>query len=435
MINRVIYRKIVLLMLAGSVTGLLFFGWLMLKNRVPKQMYVAEQGEIPELFGKTCGWMISEKVTELDPDGRDIEAASPLASGDGTTSPKAGEAQDICGSLDRFGESYKVEYFLFGKIPLAAANVSVVSRASVYAGGMPIGIYMETDGVMVVDTDHVTAVDGEEYAPAANILKSGDYIKAADGVALENKEELIDCFNHCGGSDVVLDVTRNGEDIRLKVTPVQTGEHDYKAGIWVRNDTQGIGTLTYVEDSGRYGALGHGISDVDTGKLLQIKEGVLYDTDVISIVRGTQGSPGELAGVIHYSDGYAVGTIEKNQENGIYGQIAGFPYFAENMKKYETAYRHEVESGGASILCTVDGECREYGIEIEEIRINGKDINKGMVIRVTDEELLGLTGGIVQGMSGSPIIQNGRIVGAVTHVFVNDPTKGYGIFIENMLGQ
>lgn len=474
MIRREICRRLILIMLAVSIIGLFCGCWLALKNHVPKQMYVAARGEIPELFGKAYSWMISEKITELDdeeqtgnekltggesaaagehekdvrdlasaketqtdrgPDAGDLEAASPLAAGDGNTPSASGENRGIQGSLDRIGESYRVEYSLFGKIPLAETSVSVVSRAEVYAGGKPIGIYMETDGVMVVDTDRVTAVDGEEYAPAANILKSGDYIRAADGVVLKNKEELIDCFNNCGGSDVVLDVTRNGEDIRLKVTPVQTGEHDYKAGIWVRNDTQGIGTLTYVEESGRYGALGHGISDVDTGKLLRIKEGVLYDTDVISVVRGTQGSPGELAGIIHYSDGYAVGTIEKNQENGIYGQISGLPYFVGDMKKYETAYRHEVEPGKASILCTVDGKCREYGIEIEEIRINGKDVNKGMVIRVTDGELLGLTGGIVQGMSGSPIIQNERIVGAVTHVFVNDPTKGYGIFIENMLGQ
>lgn len=456
-------------MLAVSVLGLMFGCWAALKNQIPDQMYVTAAGEVPYLFEKPFGWMVSEQVLE-EPDwkkesgesrtgqgaalqsssvretektnGADVKAADLLHS---DTKLKTEEASKIftsgqyagsrvsSGLLEHVDSSYEVEYSLFGKIPLKTASVSVVSRKSVYAGGTPIGIYMETNGVMVVDTDHVTAVDGRDYEPAANILKSGDYIQAADGVPLDNKEELIACMNQSEGKDVVLDITRDGEAIRLKVTPVQTGENTYKAGVWVRNDTQGIGTLTYVEESGKFGALGHGISDVDTGELLQIRKGILYDTDVVSVIKGTQGVPGELAGVIHYSDGYVIGDIEKNQENGIYGQISGFPYLAEELQKYEVAYKQEVETGPATILCSIGEECREYKIEIQELRLNGKDVNKGMVLKVNDEELLELTGGIVQGMSGSPILQNGRIVGAVTHVFVNDPTKGYGIFIENML--
>ena len=150
-------------------------------------------------------------------------------------------------------------------------------------------------------------------------------------------------------------------------------------------------------------------------------------------MKGTQGSPGELSGVIHYKEGYRIGVIEENNSNGIYGTISGFPLLAEHLTKYETANRQEVTIGKASILCLAGGTTRAFEIEIEEPRMNGKNINKGMVLRVTDPELLELTGGIVQGMSGSPTLQNGRIVGAVTHVFVNNPEKGYGIFIEDML--
>ena len=167
--------------------------------------------------------------------------------------------------------------------------------------------------------------------------------------------------------------------------------------------------------------------------MLQIGDGVLYDAEVVSIVKGLQGTPGELSGVIHYSDGYQIGTITRNAENGIYGSVCAFPSVVKDQTLYEVAHKQEVEQGAATILSTVNGTCEEYEVEIKEIRLNGKDVNKGMVIEVTDPKLLELTGGIVQGMSGSPIIQNGRIVGAVTHVFVNEPAKGYGIFIENML--
>ena len=440
MTHREKYRGMVYCLLAVSIAGLFLGFWLALKNQIPEHLYVTASGEIPELFGYPFDVMVSEQIVENGAvDGENMQQRNISEESGQNTAISEENGQDVMeasarhGILEDIGKTYKIKFSLFGRIPLKTASVNVVSRKSVYAGGTPIGIYLETKGVMVVDTASVTGTDGEQHEPAANILRSGDYIQAADGTKLKNKEELIECFRQSEGKDVVLDVIRNGEMFRLKVTPVKTGEHDFKVGIWVRSDTQGIGTLTYVEDSGSYGALGHGISDVDTGELLQIREGKLYDADVISIIKGQQGSPGELAGLIHYSEGYVIGSIEKNQENGIYGTISGFPERSESMPKYETAYKQEVKTGSAVLISSVDGTIREYQIEIEELRLNENDVNKGMVLKVTDPELLSLTGGIVQGMSGSPILQNGRLIGAVTHVFVNNPAKGYGIFIENML--
>lgn len=380
-----------LLMILG-VLGLGAGSFALLRSRIPEQIQVSGSGETPQVFHSAWDSVIA--------------------------SSKSGS---------------QIEYSLFGKIPLKTVNVSVVPRKQVYLGGTPIGIYLETDGVFVVETGKIKTGDGSECCPSENIIKSGDYIQAVDGEKVETKEELITCISQCQGKDIVLAVERDGKQIDLKLHPVQDENGKYRAGIWVRNDTQGIGTLTYIDEDGNFGALGHGISDVDTGDILNISEGELYDAEVISIVKGVQGTPGELAGVIHYSDGYRIGTIRENRQNGIYGTITSLPAYVQHKKVYETAYRQEIEEGKAAILSSVSGTEKEYGVEIKEVRLNGKDVNKGMILEVTDEELLELTGGIVQGMSGSPIIQNGRLIGAVTHVFVNDPTRGYGIFIEEML--
>ena len=388
------YRRFVCFLLVLSILALGCCGVEVIRDQIPDQMKISDQEEIPELFHPV--------FTDL------------------VKSQKKGE--------------YTLSYRLFGKIPLKTVEVTVVPRKKVYAGGTPIGIYLETDGVLVIDTGTITGKDGRECCPAENIVRSGDYIQEVNGEKVSTKEELIACIGKNNGDDLVLEVDRKGEQVRLSVTPVLDQEGKYRAGIWVRNDTQGIGTLTYLEEDGSFGALGHGISDVDTGELLDVKGGTLYDADVVSVVKGKQGIPGELSGVIHYSEGYKIGEIEKNEKNGIFGKVSSLPALVRDTELYEVAHKQEVQTRKASILCSVDGACKEYEIEIKEIRVNGKDVNKGMVIEVTDPELLEKTGGIVQGMSGSPIIQNGRIAGAVTHVFVNNPAKGYGIFLENMMG-
>lgn len=330
-------------------------------------------------------------------------------------------------------EPYTIECKLFGVIPVKNIQVDVVERSKVIPCGSPVGIYMKTRGILVVGTGAVNGMDGVDYEPAASVVQSGDYILGVNGNPISDKKELISRINESGGSDITLEVQRKGEITDLKVTPVMTGTSEYKTGIWVRDDTQGIGTMTYVDENGNYGALGHGISDVDTSTLLSLQEGKLYPSDIISVVKGEKGVPGELAGVIRYDENEVMGSITANTEAGIFGKVTDS--FKSQLKgtPIEVGLKQEIETGPATILCTVDGTVKEYDIEIEKVLLNSSDVNKSMVIKVTDEELLQKTGGIVQGMSGSPIIQNGKLIGAVTHVFIQDSTSGFGIFAENMI--
>ena len=208
---------------------------------------------------------------------------------------------------------------------------------------------------------------------------------------------------------------------------------EYKIGIWVRDDSQGIGTLTFITKDGKFGALGHGISDVDTGKLLGSINGILYKADIWGIKKGKNGSPGGLLGSISYEKNKEYGTINSNTNHGIFGQANEMLINECTFEYMDIGLKQDVKKGKAIIRCTVDGTIKDYEIEIIKVDYSNSHRNKGMVIEITDEELLDKTGGIVQGMSGSPIVQNGKIIGAVTHVFINNSTKGYGIFIENML--
>ena len=328
----------------------------------------------------------------------------------------------------------KIRCSLLGMIPIKNVEVTVVPETRVYAGGMPVGIYMKTRGILVVGTGSVEKNDGSFSDPAENILRSGDYIVAVNGSAVTRKEELVQEVKESDGAPVVLKVDRGGSLTELLVQPVLDKEESYKLGLWVRDDTQGIGTLTYMDENGRYGALGHGISDVDTGTLLNLSGGSLYHTDILSVVKGLRGTPGEMTGVIRYQSSEILGTIEKNTSSGIFGRITENRRLFCQGELVGTAYKQAVETGPAVLLSAVGGAVKAYSIQIEKVNLAGSDPNKSMVISVSDPELLAVTGGIIQGMSGSPILQNGKLIGALTHVFVNDPTKGYGIFIENMIG-
>ena len=214
---------------------------------------------------------------------------------------------------------------------------------------------------------------------------------------------------------------------------VKTEDGSYKLGAWVRDDTQGIGTMTYIDMSGNFGALGHGISDSDTGKVVEIEEGALYETEILGIEKGTIGNPGVMAGVIYYGLGSQLGTITDNTDIGIFGKVNDKMKKSLQAQAVEVGYRQDVKKGQAWVRSDVSGELKDYEIEIQKVDYNPVQQNKSMVIKVVDEELLRLTGGIVQGMSGSPILQDGKLIGAVTHVFVQDSTRGYGIFVEDML--
>ncbi|MCD2492627.1 SpoIVB peptidase [Lacrimispora sp. NSJ-141] len=327
--------------------------------------------------------------------------------------------------------SYDMDIKLFGWLPLRNIQVDVVESRSVIPGGESIGLYLEMDGVMVVGTSELTDKEGSIVEPAYGIVKSGDYILEANGQPVADKEALIAAISSNGEAPCVFKIRRDGEMIEAKVNTVLTSDGSCKAGIWVRDDAQGIGTLTYVDENGYFGALGHAMSDTDTGQQLEASEGDLQKAQIQDVIKGQSGTPGSLLGTIVYSDSHW-GDVFGNTQAGVFGHTELANWDMKAADALPVGFKQDVKLGPASIRCSADGEVKEYDIEIIKADIT-TDSNKGMVVQVTDPELLELTGGIVQGMSGSPIIQDGKVVGAVTHVFVQDSTKGYGIFLETML--
>lgn len=315
------------------------------------------------------------------------------------------------------------------------ASTSSSDNDTVLLGGMPVGIYMETDGVMVLNTEKIEGVDGHEYEPAADVVETGDYIMAVNHQAISCKTDLLDAVEQIDGNDVTLTLRRGEDTMDIKISPIEYEAGHYRLGIWVRDNVQGLGTITFLTEQSRFGALGHGISDTDTNMLMTIAGGRIYRTSIQDITKGYSGSPGTMEGIIVYNKYNILGTIDKNTDAGIYGTIDKIDELFDEQIPIETASKDEIEIGDAKIRCYIDNEIKEYNIRVTDIDTTSSEINKGLVIQVTDPELLEKTGGIIQGMSGSPIIQNGKLIGAVTHVFVQDSTMGYGIFIENMLNQ
>lgn len=337
-------------------------------------------------------------------------------------------------------KSYVIKTKLFGLIPLKSIDINVVDEVKLIPIGVPVGVYADTEGLLVVQTGEFEDIEGNIYEPSKDLIYEGDYIMEINGVPLESKYELVSKISESKGEVQTLTIERDGNLMEVKVIPRCNEAGEYKLGIWVKDNAQGIGTLTYVTQTGEFGALGHGIIDLDIQTILRVSDGNLYKAQILGIRKGEKGSPGEMSGVIFYGQD-TLGDIEYNYETGIYGEydISQLDYLFKNFTDesikngMEIAYKNEIKTGDAQILCTIDNQTRCYDIHIDKIYMNADNINKSMKITVTDEELLKVTGGIVQGMSGSPILQNGRIVGAVTHVLVNDPTRGYGIFIEDML--
>ena len=328
---------------------------------------------------------------------------------------------------------YELGVKLFGFWSLRDISVEVVDSSYIIPCGIPVGIYLKSDGVMVIGTTSVTDIDGVDWEPAKDIVKSGDYIVAFNGETVNSKEDLLSAIESNGNNDIILSIRRDSDVFDVRVIPVNTGNNEYKLGIWVRDDTQGIGTLTYIDKDGGFGALGHGISDTDIGEVVQVSEGTLYQSDIHSIVKGSFGNPGSLSGIIKYGEKYIYGEIYKNSSQGIFG-VANEKLLSEiESQPIAIGYKQDIKKDTAYIRCSVNGECKNYEIKILDVNTANNNHNKGIILQVTDEELLELTGGIVQGMSGSPIIQDDKLIGAVTHVFIQDSTKGYGIFIEDMI--
>lgn len=329
--------------------------------------------------------------------------------------------------------NFRLGLKLFGTIPFKEISVNVEDACYAVPCGMPVGIYLKSRGVMVIGTGKVTDENGSEAEPAYGILQSGDYIEAINGQPLSDKEALITSLNRMGESEALLRVRRGDRELELSVDTVKTADGSRKLGAWVRDDTQGIGTMTYLKPDGGFGALGHGISDSDTGRVVEIENGALYETEILGIEKGSAGNPGVMAGVIYYGPGSKLGSVAQNTDCGIFGTAGQAFCDAVGQQTMEVGHRQDVKRGKAWIRSYVSGEACDYEIEIQRVDYSPAKENKSLVFQVTDERLLRLTGGIVQGMSGSPILQNGKLVGAVTHVFVQDSTRGYGIFVEDML--
>ncbi len=330
-------------------------------------------------------------------------------------------------------DQYKLQLKLFGMIPLKEVDVEVIQNVMLKPAGIPIGIYVQTKGVLVVGVGEFEGEDGQKYNPGKYIFQTGDYILEINDEEVTTKRELIDKISHCEGQEMVFKIQRGDVVITVKAQPELNQNGEYKMGIWVRDNAQGVGTMTYIDEQGCFGALGHGINDIDTSTLMTLSKGILYHTQIIGITRGTTGSPGELTGFIEYDDNNIMGEITANTMKGIFGICSPEIAASASYDYMPIGLKQEIQKGPAQIICSLGGEIQTYQVEIIDINLEHDNVNRGIVIEITDQELLSITGGIVQGMSGSPIIQNDKLIGAVTHVLVQDPTKGYGIFIENML--
>lgn len=331
----------------------------------------------------------------------------------------------------------------------------------VYACGRLTGIYEQTEGVLVVNTTEVTDEDGKKVNPADKKVKCGDYIMSVNGHTVADKEELSEAVNdimkeydenldeslkdksnedkiksEINKRTIKIKFLRGGEEMSADIAPVRMDDGRYYMGIWVKDDLAGIGTITYYTKDGRFGALGHGIGDgTQSGNLLYANSGDLYSMKLTKIKKGKAGTPGEIGGVVYFGKKSHIGTLDCNSNLGIYGQLDSdeLSEYAAEDTYYPVADKDEIHTGSAQMISEISGKLEKYNLEITNIDKKATDTNKGMELKVTDERLIELSGGIVQGTSGSPIIQDGKIIGAVTHVFVDDPTGGYGICIDEML--
>ena len=403
------FRRLALA-LAAATAALMLSPQLGAVTRLPDEM-VLDAGAVTVI-------PVSSAVV-ADASGEGGAIARLEAAGDGGLRLTAGDT----------GEG-RLTFSLLGVVPLRTVKLSVRPGRVLVPGGQSVGVAMTTGGVVVVGNSDL----GRTPSPARLAgLKSGDVIQCVNGRRIDGAKQLSDCLT--SGEAARLQVLRDGRTMDCEITPARD-ERDgrYRLGAWVRDSTAGVGTLTFYDpQNGDFGALGHAIADIDTGVLLPVGEGALYANRVTNVTPSRNGSPGELTGDFMKRKA-RLGRVTDNCECGVFGQIEGSLDGSLYADGLPVASRSRIHTGAASLLTTVDGGgVREYACEIVRLSDSGRQTSRAMVIRVTDPELLALSGGIVQGMSGSPLIQDGRLIGAVTHVMVNDPTMGYGICIDTML--
>ena len=434
-----IYRSFLYLVLTAAVAALIVTVYLTYWNKIPSTIKI-RAGVEQELDFRVP---VSGKIYRVRE-----EDSAPVSSVKGAEDKGRKAVESLSGSVESIPvnfahtvkvraneiDTYQMDLKLFGVIPYKNVDVEVIQDKMLIPSGIPIGIYVKTSGVLVVGIGEFENSEGKKISPAKYALQKGDYILKVNGEAMENKKHFVQTVEESEGQDMVLTIKRNGEVTDVMVTPGANQNQEWKLGIWIRDNAQGIGTMTYEDTDNSFGALGHGINDVDTSLLMNLEEGTLYRTEIVGITRGSNGNPGELTGYIEYDSDNVIGEIKENTEEGIFGICDAEVEAASAFEPIPIALKQEITLGPAQIICSVTGEPEFYDVEIVEVNLERDNINRGIVVQVVDEKLLTLTGGIIQGMSGSPIIQNGKLVGAVTHVLVQDSTKGYGIFIEEMLG-
>ncbi|BBF41947.1 stage IV sporulation protein B [Lachnospiraceae bacterium KM106-2] len=421
--KRVVYRVSLIVLLLIVLCGIVGFGYYKIDSQIPDTIHIVKNKKVKFNFSLPVQADLCEEDVsviklnnkKLNQNQVHIDFDSPFT----IQSTKTGH--------------YLLQLKLFGIFQYKTINVNVINDIKLIPGGSSIGIYIESKGILVLGTSTITGDDGLNYEPALNILQSGDYIESMNHVSLKNKEQFISMLQKNNEKPISLGIRRDEERLNVTIKPIKTVDGEYKIGTWIRDNTQGIGTLTYADCNGEFGALGHGITDVDTSQLMEIKDGTIYNSDVLEIVKGQNGAPGEIVGLIKTSEGNDLGEIQTNTNQGIFGRINKQNYDLNRSKALPIGLKQDIKIGKAKILCAVEGTIKEYEIEITDVEMNNKNLSKGLVIKITDKRLLSVTNGIVQGMSGSPIIQQGKIIGAVTHVFIQDSTKGYGTFIENMI--
>lgn len=416
------YRLALAIAIVAACIGIVWCYLWQLESRLPKSMILyqdrMEQIDlglplVGEIKAEPGGFLVSGNLRS--------EAEAVSFSLDHKISLKA----------DRVG-SYQADLKLFGLIPYKKMQVDVIQEQKVMPSGSAVGIYLESQGIMVLGTTEVRGKDGFIHHPTQDILQEGDYLLSVNNHPAESIQKVTDLIQENRDRKITIELQRGNNRIKVKVEPVCSDEGIYQIGAWLREDTEGIGTMTCVTENNHFVALGHGITDVDTGELIHLSQGGLYPASIQRIIAGKKGTPGELFGSVVLSEEQKLGNVTENNIWGISGKMEHDAYQYQEDKGIPIALKQEIQTGAASILCQLDNGVREYQIKIEEINLSAKDL-KGLVLQVTDPELKKKTGGIVQGLSGSPILQNGKLIGAVTHVFVNDPTRGYGIFIEHML--
>lgn len=323
---------------------------------------------------------------------------------------------------------YKANLMAFDLFPVKEVSVNSVKRRYVGIGGEVFGIKLYTKGVIAVKIDSVDVTTGVQSPAQLAGIKCGDCITHVDGSVIVNADDFISFIRNSGGKELSLTVEREGETLNLKLRPNPSESGGYRAGLWVRDSSAGIGTVTFYDNENKlFAGLGHGVCDVDTGRIMPLSGGEAVRATVNGFYKSSPGDPGELCGVFSES---VLGGLRVNSATGIFGELNE----KISAKQMPVALEAEVQEGAAQIVATVDGkEPRYYDAQITKIYPASGNEERNLIVKITDKELLEKTGGILQGMSGSPIIQNSMLVGAVTHVFVNDPTQGYGIFAERML--